>query len=123
MQYSPLSLDETFFPASVADLIIVSVILGYVLSKHLPPAKQLWFKATSERVAKTSDVLSQIKIVKMMGLEKVVRNALQQMREHEIEVSKKSRVWLITFLFVGKCSAVVKITSKADDFKVRCAIA
>ena len=81
-----------------------TVTVGYYVGSRMPTANQTWTQAVERRVAKTSDILSQIKIVKMMGLEKIMTRFLQKLREHEIEYSKKARFWVVILFSVCKYS-------------------
>ena len=82
-------------------LQIVTIAGTYVIGKHMPSAQKLWNEATSDRVAKTSKMMSQIKAVKMTGLEDVMSDYIQSLREEEIEHSKKTRTWLMRNYVLG----------------------
>lgn len=70
----------------------------------MPDAKKLWTYFTASRVAKTSSILRNIKAIKMIGLEEVVSDYLQGLRDTEMELSLKSRVWVTVFLVIGNYS-------------------
>lgn len=93
--------DEPPFPTPMTDTVTVTAVTGVVVSKRLPLAKRGWFAVAAARISMTSDVLSQIKIVKMMGLQNVMTNALQKMRVDELRESRKSRFWLVMYLVLS----------------------
>lgn len=70
----------------------------------MPSAQKLWNEAISNRVAKTSKMISQIKAVKMTGLEDVMSDYIQSLREEEVEHSKKTRTWLMRNYVLGTCN-------------------
>ena len=84
--------------------IIVSVLVGYYVGSKLPTARKLWTAFAATRVAKTSSILRNIKSIKMIGLEEVVSDYLQKLRDTEMDISLKARVWIVTFFVVGKYS-------------------
>lgn len=81
---------------------IVSGITGYFVGNRMPPARKLWNESVTTRVSRTSNVLSQIKAIKMTGLEGVMTNYIQKLREKEMDLSKKSRFWLMILYFIGE---------------------
>lgn len=68
----------------------------------MPSAQKEWNAAISSRMVKTSKMLSQIKAVKMTGLEDVMATYVQKLRETEVEHSKNTRVWLLRLYVIGK---------------------
>lgn len=68
----------------------------------MPAAKRLWNERVQDRVARATAMLSQVKAVKMIGLEKVAANYLQESRETEIEAGKASRRWIVIIITAGK---------------------
>ena len=84
-------------------ITLVTVTTSYVFGIRSPDANKAWVKAVERRVAKTSDVLSQIKILKMMGLEKIMTGVLQKLREDEMEYAKNARFWIVVLFSICRC--------------------
>lgn len=83
----------------------MSIAGTYWVGKHMPSAQKLWVAAIATRVKKTTKMLSQIKAVKMTGLEDVMTTYVQGLRETEVEYSKQARTWLLRNYVIGTCSA------------------
>lgn len=77
---------------------LVSVFFGYWSGAKMSSATTAWNKAIQDRVAKTADVLSQIKAIKMIGLEPVMTRFLNGLREIEIEKSIHVRKLRLIFI-------------------------
>ena len=69
---------------------LVSTALGYYVGKKLPGAKKAWTAFTAVRTTKTSSMLSNIKAIKMIGLEDVMTQHVQGLRDTELNYSLKS---------------------------------
>lgn len=67
----------------------------------MPSAQKLWNEAISDRVAKTSKLLAQIKAVKMTGLEVFMSDYIQNLREEEVAHSKATRTWTMRNYAIG----------------------
>lgn len=85
---------------------LVSTIVTYLLGDAFPTAKAAWNEVIQERVAKTSVVLSQIKAIKMAGLEDAVSDELQKLRQEEIKKSIKTRLLGALFNLAGTMVAL-----------------
>jgi len=70
--------------------------------KAMRPARMIWGKAIKERVSASSNMLAQIKSLKMMGLTDYMSKSIQDLRVHELNVSRKFRLALIRILTTGK---------------------
>ncbi|KAJ6446792.1 ABC multidrug transporter [Purpureocillium lavendulum] len=70
---------------------------GALISPAMGPARVVWNKAIQERIGSVSNMLSQIKGVKMMGLTDFFHEKLRQMRVHELKLSVRFR-WLLVQL-------------------------
>ncbi|KAI1857175.1 uncharacterized protein JN550_013412 [Neoarthrinium moseri] len=72
------------------------------LMKAMRPARMIWGKAIKERVSASSAMLAQIKSLKMMGLTHYISRSIQNLRVHELDVSRKFRLALIRILTTGR---------------------
>lgn len=66
-------------------------VLGFGLGRMFEWASSSWKKHTEKRVSQTARVLSQMKSVKMVGLENAVSLKLQNLRAREISAVRKIR--------------------------------
>lgn len=71
--------------------IAVSVVASNVLMEKMAPASAMWNEAIEERVSKTAKVLSQMKPIKVLGLESIVTGYLQGLHENELQQSLEAR--------------------------------
>lgn len=71
----------------------------------MPLAQKDWTASIADRVEKTSKMIAQIKAIKMTGLEDVMATYVQNLREIEVDHSKRTRVWLLRLYVIGKCSS------------------
>lgn len=83
-------------------MLPVTAAGSHLVGKNMPSAQKEWNAVISSRVAKTAKMLSQIKAVKMTGLEDVMATYVQKLRENEVEHSKNTRIWLLRLYVVGK---------------------
>jgi len=70
--------------------------------KAMGPARMIWGKAIKQRVSASSNMLAQIKSLKMMGLTDYISKSIQDLRIQELDVSRKFRLALIRILTTGK---------------------
>ena len=70
---------------------VTSAISWYV-GERLPTARARWNERVEIRVAKTSTTLTQLKAMKMVGLEHIASREIEDLRNVEIEYSIKARV-------------------------------
>ncbi|XWX01630.1 hypothetical protein V2A60_009658 [Cordyceps javanica] len=109
----PLALFMLFRQVGVPSLFILipallTTIFAGIIAPKLGPAKVLWNTAIQQRVGDTSNMLSQIKGVKMMGLTDFFVDRLQELRAHELRLSVKFR-WIQVYLH-GLATSSVSIT-------------
>ncbi|KAJ5785624.1 uncharacterized protein N7503_010836 [Penicillium pulvis] len=74
---------------------ILSVAASLPVSKRFKISQQLWVQRIGERVITTAGVLSNIKAVKMLGLNKAVYSLVTELRELELQTSQHFRKLLI----------------------------
>lgn len=60
-----------------------------------------WNKKTEERVAKTSDILGQLKDIKMIASESMVAQYVQDLRQTEVKISKEARMLTVWTYVAG----------------------
>ncbi len=65
-------------------------------------ARAAWNKMIERRVARTSNILAQLKVVKMSGASGVLQRLLQRFRIAEVQASLKERNIRITLGGLGK---------------------
>lgn len=61
------------------------------VARNLRPKQLAWNKATQDRINKIVSVVGKIKMIKMLGLENVVRDQIGCLRKIEINASKDMR--------------------------------
>lgn len=64
-----------------------------------------WNDKVQDRVAKTSQILAQLKGIKMMATEATISDYVQSLREAEITVSKAARKVTVWTYVAGKYSS------------------
>jgi hypothetical protein len=88
--------------------MIVFPVLAYASSqvaKKIRPRQRQWMQAVQKRVAYTSDVLGSIKGMKMLGLTEMITGNLQDLREQELQKSKRFRHVQIVNITLGMFSS------------------
>lgn len=76
----------TVFPPVIASTSVI-----YFMGKRIAKLITNWNEAIEERMAKTTNILTQLTNIKMLGLGPTVAAYLQRLRDSEIEVSKSYR--------------------------------
>ncbi|KAH8666573.1 P-loop containing nucleoside triphosphate hydrolase protein [Xylariales sp. PMI_506] len=91
--------------AQQMDAISVSPILVAVLcftwqiwlARYMGPKQRPWIEAIQNRVGMVSSVLRNMKAIRMMGLENIMEDLLQNQRIRELQLSKSFR-WMIVWI-------------------------
>ncbi|OAR02083.1 hypothetical protein LLEC1_05009 [Akanthomyces lecanii] len=79
-------------------IAIVVTVLSRYMAKRIGVTRKRWNERIEDRVAETSNILAQIKDIKMTGLAPSMASHLNQLRAKEVEVSLTDRrVVCITF--------------------------
>lgn len=78
------------------------------MGERLPRAQAEWIEQSEIRVAKTSDMLSQIKAIKMIGLEDDISRQILHLRKLEIERSIKARLLSIVNNATGMLALFIR---------------
>ncbi|PNP85151.1 hypothetical protein FNYG_01380 [Fusarium nygamai] len=103
---------------------VITTILSGIISPAMEPATVKWNEAVQKRVGETSNMLNQMKGIKMMGLTDFFLKMVQGLRVKELKVSARFRWLLVYFNALAMISAqltpVVVIMSaiywtKADE--------
>jgi ATP-binding cassette subfamily C (CFTR/MRP) protein 1 len=79
-------------PGLVAGLC---TFITFRISKHMGPNQKIWNEAVQKRIAVTSAVLSNMKEVKLLGLSGRWRDSIQDLREYELNLSKRFRKLIV----------------------------
>lgn len=89
--------------ASVAPLVVVlcCVICSVILTKFTGPRQKAWMEKIQKRVGLTSNVIGQMKHLKMSGLAAPVEESIQRMRVDELKTGSKFRMVIILAAVVG----------------------
>ncbi|KAF2721401.1 putative ABC transporter [Polychaeton citri CBS 116435] len=66
------------------------------VAKRLQPRQRAWNAATQNRVAATSSVLSEMKVVKMLGFQYCLTRRIQELRKKELWAASNLR-WIMVF--------------------------
>lgn len=77
--------------------------MAYELGRRMGPARGAWNEYIQLRVAKTANVLSQTKPLKMLGLSSTLSNYLQRFRVQEIVYTKMFRKLTATMVGSSMC--------------------
>jgi hypothetical protein len=93
------------FVGAATFLVVIPTILTTIgtpyIARGMGPARVRWNEMVEKRVSVTSDMLGQIKSVKMLGLGQVVARYIQSLRVTEVECSKRFRVLIVTMDALG----------------------
>lgn len=65
------------------------------------PARKAWNEKIQDRVTKTSNILAQLKIIKMVGLSEPVFAFVQSLRDVEIKTSMRERNLRVIVAMLG----------------------
>ncbi|KAJ5614845.1 ATP-binding cassette transporter [Penicillium herquei] len=74
---------------------VLSVVASIPVSKRFKTSQRLWVQRIGQRVITTAGVLRNIKVVKMLGLNKVAYDIVHGLREVELQTSHRFRKLLI----------------------------
>lgn len=90
-------------PAFVAPLIIVGVcvVCSAIFSRFTGPRQRAWMEKIQKRVGLTSNVIGQMKHLKISGLAEAVENAIQSMRVDELNAGAHFRTIVVFAVVVG----------------------
>lgn len=80
----------------------MSTYVGSITTKRMASAKRIWNEHIETRVGDTSDVLSQLKGVKVSGMGPVMSNHVNDLRAAEVTASRKERWARILMHAIGK---------------------
>jgi ATP-binding cassette, subfamily C (CFTR/MRP), member 1 len=80
-----------------ADFGTVTTVVSGALAPSVEPATVSWNSAVQKRVGHVSEMLGQVKGVKMMGLIDFFHTLLRGLRLDEIKASERLR-WLVVYL-------------------------
>lgn len=72
------------------------------VGKLVPPRQRAWMQAIQKRVGITTEVISSIKGVKMTGLTEKVSDQIQDLRNFELDESKRFRKMQISNILIGR---------------------
>ncbi|KAK6607376.1 ABC multidrug transporter [Botrytis cinerea] len=98
---------ETRLGAICVAPVIFVLILAYASSqvaKKIRPRQRQWMQAVQKRVAYTSDVLGSFKGMKMLGLTNMITGNVQDLREQELQKSKRFRYVQIVNITLGNAA-------------------
>jgi len=93
---------DTFATKDKADMPIVCFQLSRYVAKHLQSKQKAWSVATQKRLAMITYMLGSAKSMKMLGLTEAVRSNIRDLRDHEIEMSKRLRWMIVAYNASGK---------------------
>jgi hypothetical protein len=79
-------------------------VAGTIIGDKMGSARATWNKFIETRVAKTATALKNIKGIKMLGLEPMMMDFIQQLRVQEVESSKQCRILTAVVTVIGKLS-------------------
>ncbi|PNP75514.1 hypothetical protein FNYG_11143 [Fusarium nygamai] len=77
-------------------IVIISIVGTVLLGMKIDPHQKQWIEAIERRIGSTTDMLRNMKGVKMSGLEDAITSILQAMRVEEVNISRATKL-----LFIG----------------------
>ena len=80
----------------------MTTVLSGLIAPAMEPATVAWNAAIQERIGYTSNMLSQVKGIKMMGLTEYFYKLVHGLRIEEIRVSERMRWLLAQLITLGK---------------------
>lgn len=87
--------------------LALSTLSGLYLGAKSGPALATWNNKIQYRVAETSKVISQLRVIKMLGLGPTTTSYLQRLRGIDIEYSKKYRVFTAIMMGLSILTALL----------------
>ncbi|KAI0391308.1 putative ABC transporter [Xylariaceae sp. FL0594] len=77
-------------------LIYLCSHMSRFVAKHLQPQQKAWIVATQSRIAATSSMLSEMRVVKMLGFQSQLTRRIQELRKSELWQASKLR-WMTVY--------------------------
>ncbi|KAF5649387.1 canalicular multispecific organic anion transporter 1 [Fusarium sp. NRRL 52700] len=77
-------------------IVLISIVGTVLLGMKIDPHQKQWIEAIERRIGSTTDMLRNMKGVKMSGLEDAITSILQAMRVQEVNISRATKL-----LFIG----------------------
>ncbi|KAB5582239.1 putative ABC transporter [Coniochaeta sp. 2T2.1] len=84
------------WPLPLVLIYLCSHMSRYV-AKHLQSRQKAWNTATQSRVAATSNMLAHMKVVKMLGFQRLLAEGIQALRRAEISAASKVRRMMVWY--------------------------
>ncbi|KAJ6784583.1 hypothetical protein PWT90_10256 [Aphanocladium album] len=85
----------SLFTGAASALAVICTVIGTLMSmrlaKHIANTRKIWNERIHNRVAATSNIVAQVKDIKMTGLAPSMANHLKSLRANEIEASLRTR--------------------------------
>ncbi|KAK9772947.1 hypothetical protein SCAR479_10457 [Seiridium cardinale] len=96
-------LERQLFIACVAPVLIVAVFIAwqYLLTESVKRSQRAWIEKVQARLLITSNVLNNMKAVKMLGLSQIMSLVLERARRVEIDTSRVFRKLLVWRLLLS----------------------
>lgn len=92
-------------------LVILPFLLshcsGWYIGKMMPPTRVSWNESTESRVAKVYAMLSQIKSIKMVGLDRLILDQLQAAFTLEIKAIRSFRWWSVVLVTTARFCTMI----------------
>jgi ATP-binding cassette subfamily C (CFTR/MRP) protein 1 len=88
----------------IAPVLVALIGCGVIMrvSKMIPSRQRMWMAAIQKRVGITSEILSTMRGIKMMGLVNPITKQIQGLRDFELAESRKFRKVQITVIMMSK---------------------
>ncbi|KAM4066385.1 ABC transporter [Hirsutella rhossiliensis] len=83
---------------------LFTTLASFEIARRMGPARVAWNEKIQTRVSAASNVLSQLKSIKMSGLAPAVTDYLQELRVNEMKYSRKLRVLFIAMHVIASLS-------------------
>ncbi|EFQ29566.1 ABC transporter [Colletotrichum graminicola M1.001] len=89
--------------AFVAPIVVVAICVAssMVLMKNIGPRQMAWMQAIQKRVGQTTNVIGNMKTLKISGLATPVEKAIQGLRVSEVKAGGRFRAFLVGSVGIG----------------------
>lgn len=108
----------------VAPIVLMACLTLYttIISRFIRPRQTVWMEKVETRVGKTTNIISNIKNIKISGLGPFLESSIQSMRIDELKAATKVRIRQLLVMFAGfapgALSSVLTFAVSGNNFDV-----
>ncbi|KAF3012558.1 hypothetical protein E8E14_000617 [Neopestalotiopsis sp. 37M] len=98
-------LEQQVFLACLAPVVVILISIGITvpMSNLSKKAQVAWIERIQDRLRVTSNMIDDMKAVKMLGLSPIISDTIQRLRRIEIQTSKVYRKILVWNVLLSEC--------------------